>query len=209
MKKSLAKISWPFTFLGRHWAYWFGVYQRRNSGLKCISIYIIKTGTDILKLKWISFIFYEGWKTKLMWVSIDIDMWMSKKSLVQHLIVTLKSAIIRWIYGARALLQGYSGHLHILPICHSLWLMVDLNTRPALLSPVPAVEINIWHWTSLLSSLPATQHTSRGQWDRWVRTGNLPPPLPPPPPISELALFWCRRFIKKTVCDVEKSDLTL
>ena len=135
MKKSLAKISWPFTFLGRHWAYWFGVYQRRNSGLKCISIYIIKTGTDILKLKWISFIFYEGWKTKLMWVSIDIDMWMSKKSLVQHLIVTLKSAIIRWIYGARALFQGYSEHLHILPICPLTDSGPQHQTCPALSCP--------------------------------------------------------------------------
>ena len=36
----------------------------------------------------------------------------------------------------------------------ALWLMVDPNTRPALLSPVPAVEINIWHWTSPPLSLP-------------------------------------------------------
>ena len=55
-----------------------------------------------------------------------------------------------------------------------------------------SVEINIWHWTSS-SSLPASEHTSRGQWDHQVRTVKLPPP----PPLTELGMVGCPSCIQR------------
>ena len=73
----------------------------------------------------------------------------------------------------------------------ALWLMVDLNTRPALLSPVPAVEINIWHWTSLLPPAGHTTHqqrTMRPPGQNWNTATTIPPtqtPIPYPQILRE------------------------